>query len=447
MTSQLDGDMLPFADRRAAGRLLAERLAAVVDLTQWDERAVVLALPRGGVAVAREVAAVLGLPLDVIVTRKIGYPPQPELGLGAIAEGLARPVYDAGLLGQLALAPGDLSDVVAAEQAEVARRVRIYRGGRPLLPVAGRCVLVVDDGLATGSTARAALRSLRAAQAAHLVLAVPVAPPSTAESLRAEADEVIILATPAEFSSVGEWYTAFGQLADADVMALLGLPPGSGRVGAAHAAAPLSGPLVLVQPAPRAVLLRPGDGVVQAFQAYRASGADLLGLALPDLPLRLALAIRAEKDQQVLTAARSSILPTPVRPGEHGRLPTNLRHGTITSTKLHQIVRYSVIRAFGALGLVDTRTRTLPVWHLRRKIQRVLATRCSRTQLAGRVSNRPLYRTAVRCAAVHPSLPNNRAGRCMPADNDAILYVTSHAGWSNSRMISGFFPGHPATCG
>jgi putative phosphoribosyl transferase len=221
-TLEMSRRVLPFPDRRAAGRMLAERLADAVDLDQWTERTVVLGLPRGGVAVAREVAAVMGLPMDVIVTRKIGYPGQPELGVGAIAEGLREPVYDARLVDRLGLAPEDLAEVVAAEQTELDRRIRIYRGGSPPPTVAGRCVIVVDDGLATGGTARAALRSLRAAQAAYLVLAVPVAPWPAAESLRAEADQVIIVATPRRFSSVGQCYLAFGQLTDADVLALLG---------------------------------------------------------------------------------------------------------------------------------------------------------------------------------------------------------------------------------
>ena len=149
--------VLPFPDRRTAGTLLAERLARTVALDKRAERTMVLALPRGGVAVAKQVAAILGVPMNVIVTRKIGYPPQPELGVGAIAEGLDPAVYDAGLLGRLSLSPADLAPVVAAERAELARRVRVYRGGLPLPQVAGWCVIVVDDGLATGATARAAL--------------------------------------------------------------------------------------------------------------------------------------------------------------------------------------------------------------------------------------------------------------------------------------------------
>jgi putative phosphoribosyl transferase len=207
--------MLPFPDRRTAGRLLAESLQDIA-----AERTVVLALPRGGVPVAHEIATLLDVPLDVIVTRKIGYPPQPELGVGAVAEGGFGPVFDADLLGRLGLTPDDLAAVVKAEEAELARRVRVYRGGAPPPDVGGRHVIVVDDGLATGATARAALRSLRAAGAGSLVLAVPVAPEAAARAMRDEADRVVILATPADFGSVGEWYVSFGQLSDADVLAL-----------------------------------------------------------------------------------------------------------------------------------------------------------------------------------------------------------------------------------
>ena len=136
MTDKPGRYVLPFPDRRTAGRLLAERLADSVPLDLWKGRTIVLGLPRGGVAVAQQVAEVLGVPMDVIVTRKIGYPPQPELGVGAIAEGLRQPVYDCGLLERLGLTQDDLAQVVTAEEAELDRRVRIYRGGNPLPAVA-----------------------------------------------------------------------------------------------------------------------------------------------------------------------------------------------------------------------------------------------------------------------------------------------------------------------
>lgn len=206
----------PFADRRAAGRLLAERLWRELPL----DDPVVLALPRGGVPVAREVADLLSAPLDVLVTRKIGYPFQPELGVGAIVEG-AEPLYDDVLLGRLRLTRLDLGRVLGRERAELARRVAVYRGGRPPPPVAGREVILVDDGLATGVTATAALRALRARSARRTVLAVPVAAPASAAAVQYEADDVVTLITPHSFRAVGEWYGSFGQLTDADVLALL----------------------------------------------------------------------------------------------------------------------------------------------------------------------------------------------------------------------------------
>jgi putative phosphoribosyl transferase len=217
----------PFADRREAGRLLAVRLRSGA-VWPAGERPLVLALPRGGVPVAREVADLLAAPLDVLVTRKIGYPYQPELGVGAIAEGGA-PVYDDALLSRLRLTRAALRRVTEREQAELARRVKVYRGGRPPPDVAGRPVVVVDDGLATGVTARAALRSLRARSAAWTVLAVPVAAPSSAVAMRREADAVVTLTTPTAFRAVGEWYASFGQLTDSDVLELL--DPGDGGAG------------------------------------------------------------------------------------------------------------------------------------------------------------------------------------------------------------------------
>jgi putative phosphoribosyl transferase len=216
--------LLPFTDRFAAGRILGARLlrlsadpAAGLSLA----RTVVLALPRGGVPVGREVSAALRVPLDVLVTRKIGYPLQPELGVGAVAEG-GEPVFDEEMLAHLGLTAAMLAPVVASERAELHRRVAAYRGGRPAPALRGREVIVVDDGLATGSTARAALRAVRAAGADRSILAVPVAAPSSATAMLAEADLVVVLAAPPAFHAVGEWYQSFGQLTDADVVSLLG---------------------------------------------------------------------------------------------------------------------------------------------------------------------------------------------------------------------------------
>jgi putative phosphoribosyl transferase len=222
---------LPFPDRRSAGRALAAVLRRRFtgpdgQLTLHDP--LVLALPRGGVAVAFEVARDLAAPLDVLVTRKIGFPPQPELGVGAVAEG-GDPVYDEALLGELGVSQQELAPVVERERAELARRVEVYRGGRPPPDVRGRSVIVVDDGLATGVTARAALRALRAAGAARTVLAVPVGPPGSLAALAAEADAVVALALPRGFRAVGEWYLSFSQLSDADVLGLLNqAAPGPG---------------------------------------------------------------------------------------------------------------------------------------------------------------------------------------------------------------------------
>lgn len=212
---------LPFADRAEAGRLLADRLAA------YDLREpMVLALPRGGVPVGLEVARRLSEPdapatFDVLVTRKIGYPFQPELGVGAIAEG-GEPVLDTALLARLNLVADDLAATIERERAEIDRRVAVYRDGRPLPSPAGRSAIVVDDGLATGGTARAALRALRSKGPERLILAVPVGAAETVAAMRAEADDVEVLAEPHRFRAVGQWYAQFDQLTDDDVLRCLG---------------------------------------------------------------------------------------------------------------------------------------------------------------------------------------------------------------------------------
>ena len=209
-----------FADRHAAGRELGERLSS---LTHKDP--VVLGLARGGVPVAYEVANTLDAPLDVLVVRKIGAPGKPELGIGAIAEGNVR-VLNQYVLRHLLVSVEELDAAVARARAEVDARVQRYRPGRPPVEVKGRTAIVIDDGLATGGTARAALRAVKAREPRRLVLAVPVGSPGSVESLREEADEVICLLEPELMWAVGLWYEHFEPTSDAEIAKLLdGGPP------------------------------------------------------------------------------------------------------------------------------------------------------------------------------------------------------------------------------
>ncbi|MGW5974263.1 phosphoribosyltransferase [Streptomyces sp. NPDC055186] len=208
-----------FRDRREAGRELAERLRGMQGDGALPEP-VVLALPRGGVPVAHEIAEALEAPLDVLVVRKIGAPFHREVGVGAMA-GDEVPLFDPSTLRALGLSEADLDSVVERERVELRRREQLYRQDRPAPELRGRTVIVVDDGLATGSTARAALRFVRRQAPARVVLAVPVGSPESVERMRAEADEVVCPHRPAGFMAVGEWYADFDQLTDEDVLTAL----------------------------------------------------------------------------------------------------------------------------------------------------------------------------------------------------------------------------------
>jgi putative phosphoribosyl transferase len=210
-----------FVNRLDAGRRLADRL---LDLAGED--LVVLGLPRGGVPVAFEVARALGKPLDIIVVRKLGVPFQPELAMGAIGEGGVRILNDE-VVRLADVSPDAIEAVQAREESELARRAERFRGSRERVPVAGRIALIVDDGIATGSTVRAACKVARAQGAARVVVATPVAPPHTVESLRDDADEVIALYTPERFFAIGQFYEDFAQTSDDEVVRLLSAPPES----------------------------------------------------------------------------------------------------------------------------------------------------------------------------------------------------------------------------
>jgi putative phosphoribosyl transferase len=206
-------------DRAEAGRLLADRLRGL-----RGEETVVLALPRGGVPVAYEIARRLGAPLDVLIVRKVGDPENPEYGLGAVAEGEIR-VLDEARIRAAGYRPEDLEPTIARETAELARRASAYRGSRAAVPVEGRTAVLVDDGVATGATLEAAIRSVRLRRPRRVLVALGVGPADTVERLRTLADGVEVLLVPPLFFAVGEWYRVFDQVSDATVRRLLASDP------------------------------------------------------------------------------------------------------------------------------------------------------------------------------------------------------------------------------
>ncbi|HKF75397.1 MAG TPA: phosphoribosyltransferase [Candidatus Dormibacteraeota bacterium] len=215
---------LPFADRPAGGRELAARIAALVE----DHRVVVLGLPRGGVPVAYEVANALGCPLDVFVVRKLGVPGHEELALGAVASGGAVAMNE-GVVRRYGPGREVLDSIVARGLAEIRAAEARYREGREPLPVAGRTVVLVDDGLATGATMRAAVAAVRSLDPRWVVAAAPVGSAQACDDLRSLADDVVCAATPDPFIAVGAWYRDFEPVSDADVRRFLGEPP-SGQI-------------------------------------------------------------------------------------------------------------------------------------------------------------------------------------------------------------------------
>lgn len=207
---------LPLPNRTAAGKALAKALTDY----RGREDAIVLALPRGGVPVASQVASHLGLRLDVLLVRKLGLPSYRELAMGAIASGGVRVLNDE-VVRAHRVSSEEINAVAASEQAELDRRDRAYRGARPFPTLTGQMVILVDDGLATGATMEAAVLAVRKLGAAEVIVAVPVAPADTVQRLETVADRVVCLATPEPFFAIGSWYLDFGQTSDQEVLELL----------------------------------------------------------------------------------------------------------------------------------------------------------------------------------------------------------------------------------
>ena len=212
---------MKFADRGEAGRRLADKL-----LHFKDRQPVVLALPRGGVAVGFEIAHALDAPLDIVLVRKIGVPGQPELALGAVTDGARYETFiDRNLAASLNIPDSYIEEETSRQLKEIERRREAYCEGRPSLEIAGHSAIVVDDGIATGATMRVALQAVRHHGPARLVLAVPVAPPDTLAALREEVDEAVCLETPAELGAIGYYYRDFHQMTDREVTELLARAP------------------------------------------------------------------------------------------------------------------------------------------------------------------------------------------------------------------------------
>ncbi len=208
-------DMI-FTDRTDAGRRLAAKLAGYAKRPD----VLVLGIPRGGVPVALEVARTLQAPLDVFLSRKLGVPGQEELAFGALASGGLR-VLDQDLIDELGISGDEIERITDRVKAELERRERVYREGKPSLDVAGKTVLLVDDGIATGASTLAAIKTLRQMRPAKLVLAVPVAPASTCKRLREQVDELVCVQEPESFYAIGQFYEDFSQVTDAEVIELL----------------------------------------------------------------------------------------------------------------------------------------------------------------------------------------------------------------------------------